>query len=178
MLAVSFFEVEVNITLASPHQYCVRNAATNDLDRIVELDQEAFSWSNTAEDRSVFVSRLSSFPEGCLVADLGGVIAGYCTSEKWVEEREPVIGESAYTTHCPAGTILCVTGFAVAKAYQHQGLGTAILRALIEVARAQKCQSVILETGDAKTFYARFGFVIVGERSQNGADMWIVRLFL
>lgn len=144
--------------------------------RIVELDYEAFAWSNTAEDEHVFRSRLCVFPRGCLVVEVDGQVVGYCTSEKWLEEREPIIGEDPATTHHGNGQVFCVTGFAVSKAYRRQGLGSTLLTALIEVARAEQCYCVVLETGEARAFYARFGFEKVGVRSQNGADMSIIRL--
>lgn len=164
---------------STPSTNCIiRLAYDSDIRRIVELDYEAFAWSNTAEDENVFRSRLRVFPRGCLIAEVDRQVVGYCTSEKWLQEREPIIGEDPVTTHHADGRVFCVTGFAISKAYQRRGLGTALLTELIGVAKAEQCYCVVLETGDAKTFYARFGFEKVGIRSQNGADMSIVRLNL
>lgn len=72
---------------------------------------------------------------------------------------------------------------AVAKRARGLGAGTALVRTVIEMASAQKCEAVALTTMsamvDARRIYDRFGFVAVPERdwtTQAGELLTVLRL--
>ena len=78
--------------------YRMRPAALEDWPGIVALDQEIFGAYGAQEAPAIIRSRLVTFPQGCAVlegkrGDGRPFIAGYLTTEKWAELREPVLDE-------------------------------------------------------------------------------------
>lgn len=158
--------------------YVIRQAAPADLPEIADLDYEAFSPYGTAESHAVFAARLAAFPEGFIVAEVEGTIAGYGCSEKWRQDREPVLNEDPTQIHCSDGRIFCITGMAVRRAQRGKGLGLAILDYLISMGHHHNCASIILETTHAQGLYARRGFQVIREREQDSVRLSIMQLEL
>ena len=156
----------------------IRLANFHDVPRIVELDHEAFAWSGTSENEITFKHRLQAYPQGCILIEINTIVVGYCTAEKWLTEREPELDQDPLMTHQPSGQVFCITAIAITKRYQHQGLGSLLLLKIIEIAKTDRCFCILLETGKAITWYEKFGFRKIGDRTQNGAKMSIVRLQL
>lgn len=158
--------------------FLIRLALPADLPQVAAIDYEAFSPYGTAESPDIFSARLSTFPDGFIVLESQGIVLGYGSSEKWLEEREPGLNEDPFDTHHPNGRIFCITAMAVRRAWQRQGLGTALLGQLFTIARRQACGQIVLETTHAQGFYAPHGFQVVRQRQEAGVTLSILRLAL
>ena len=163
--------------------YRMRPAALKDWPDIVALDQEIFGAYGAQEEPAIIRSRLLTFPPGCAVleGERGGgrpFIAGYLTTEKWAELREPVLDEDPRESHRPDGRVLCITTLAVAPGCQNQGLGVRLLDRAVSIARQEGCAQIILETAHAERFYLRHRFRPAGVRTERGIRMAIMRLDL
>ena len=157
-----------------PPMFLIRPATPEDIPQVIQLDFEAFSPYGTAESPEIIRARQQVFPEGFVVAEVAGRIVGYGSSEKWSEMREPGLDENPYDTHDPNGPIFCITGMAVAEAHRGQGIGAAMTRYLLDVARAQACHTVTLETTHARAFYHRLGFETLTERQERGVQLYVM----
>ena len=157
-----------------PSSFLIRPATPEDIPQVIQLDFEAFSPYGTAESPAIIRARQQVFPEGFVVAEIAGRIVGYGSSEKWSAMREPGLDENPYDTHDPNGPIFCITGMAVAEAHRGQGIGTAMTRRLIDIARAHGCTRVVLETTHAQAFYHRLGFETLAERHERGVQLYIM----
>jgi ribosomal protein S18 acetylase RimI-like enzyme len=104
--------------------------------------------------------------------------AGYLTTEKWTEVREPALDEDPHQTHRPDGRVLNVTTFAIAPGFQNQGLGVELLNYVINLAREQGCEQIVLETAHARKFYLRHGFQQLHERDQRGFPLYVMQLWV
>ncbi len=163
--------------------YRMRPAALKDWPGIVALDQEIFGAYGAQEEPVIIRSRLLTFPPGCAVleGERGGgrpFIAGYLTTEKWAELREPVLDEDPRQSHRPDGRVLCITTLAVAPGCQNQGLGVRLLDRAVSIARQEGCAQIILETAHAERFYLRHRFQPAGVRAERGIRMAIMLLDL
>lgn len=163
--------------------YRMRPATPADWRAFAALDEEIFGWYGAQEEPAIIRSRLATFPQGCAVlegrsSDGQPFIAGYLTTEKWAELREPALDEDPRKSHRPDGHVLNITTLAVVPACQGQGLGARLLEHAIEVARAEGCGQIVLETAHAERFYERHGFRRTGERRERGIRMAILLLEL
>lgn len=156
----------------------IRLANPLDLPQVVAIDLEAFSPSNTAEEPEIFTKRMQAFPDGFLVAEFQGQVVGYATSEKWLEEREPIMNEDPLLTHQVDGKIFCITGMAVRQNFQRQGIGSALLARMVAIAYTQHCERIVLETTHAQAFYVRHGFANAHSKLQWGVKLTIMQLDL
>ena len=156
----------------------IRKAETSDLNTITKLDYEAFSPYGTAEKLETFGARLQAFPQGFVVLDLDGEIAAYGCSEKWLSDREPGLDENPLETHHHDGKIFCITGMAVRIKYRGKGFGLALLDHLIQIARAENCEKIVLETTHAQGLYFKRGFHITNSRGDRGVCLDIMELSL
>ena len=164
-------------------QYKMRPAALEDWPAIVALDQEIFGAYGAQEEPDIIRSRMLTFPQGCAVleGERGHgrpFIAGYLTTEKWAELREPVLDEDPQESHRPSGRVLCITTLAVAPDCQNQGLGPRLLDRAVAIARQEGCGQIILETAHAERFYLRHRFRRTGARTERGIRMAIMVLDL
>jgi len=149
-----------------------------DLAEVVGLDAEAFSPYGTQEDFHTFAARLQAFPEGFIVLEQDGQIYAYGCAEKWREEREPGLDENPLETHDPEGRIFCITGMAVRKAQRGKGYGLTVLDRLIEIAKQNGCEKIVLETTHAQGLYLKRGFQVVNRREQRGVRLDVMVLDL
>ena len=158
--------------------YNIRQATDLDLPEIAYLEAEAFAPYGTAESPDTQRARLAVFPEGFAVLEIDNLIAGYGTSEKWTEPREPILDEDPNKTHDSHGKIFSITGLAVRLAYRGRGFGLAILDHLIALAHRHDCTQIILQTTHAQGLYLKRGFTIVRNRLQSGVTLSIMKLDL
>ncbi len=154
--------------------FIIRLGQESDLSKVVAIDTEAFSPYGTTEEAHIIASRLSTFPEGFVVLETEGVIAGYGSSEKWTSEREPVMNEDASTSHESTGRIFCITAMAVKSDQQNKGIGSAILERLLLIAHRENCTRIVLETTHAKDFYLHRGFYVAGTREQMNTTLFVM----
>lgn len=166
------------MTGLEPVDYEIRPVQESDLSHVVDLDQEAFSPYGTAEAPETFTLRFQAFPAGFVVLVKEGEVAAYGCSETWLEEREPGLDENPMHTHTPEGTIFCITGMAVRLRHRGKGYGLAILDHLIQIAKRERCNRIILETTHAQGLYRKRGFQAIRSRTDRGVTLDIMVLDL
>jgi amino-acid N-acetyltransferase len=76
-------------------------------------------------------------------------------------EGDTLVGCAGLEIHGDAGLLRSV---AVARDYQHQGLGTDLTHRMVELARQKRLSSISLLTETAKDYFPRFGFVEVSRK--------------
>ena len=154
----------------------IRPAEPLDLSTVVKLDQLIFGVYGGDEDPTIIAARLAVYPAGCVILEReDGTVAGYLTTEKWHEIRDPVLNEDPSETHKPDGTVLNITTLAIAPAFQNQRLGERLLKHAESLARSEGCTDVILETARAVRFYERHGYTLVSEREQQGVRLFVMQ---
>jgi GNAT superfamily N-acetyltransferase len=156
----------------------VRLAKQEDLDETCSIDYEAFSPYGTAEIPSIIKARWEVFPQGFVIAENKGYIIGYGTSEKWRYKHEPVMDENPFKSHYTDGRFFCITAMAVRRDWQGLGVGSLILETLIQIAKNEECQAILLETTHAQSFYFKRGFHAIGKREQMKTTLSILVLDL
>jgi ribosomal-protein-alanine N-acetyltransferase len=160
-----------------------------DLPAVVALERELFP--DDAWTREMFDSELASVPAGryYLVAEAVGQIVGYAglLAPVPAPERRPGLGRSGLGRRGPGrlepGTQADVLTMAVAASHWGQGIGSALLAALLARAAECGCAEVFLEVRAdnprAQRLYRKHGFSAVGLRrgyyQPSGADAIVMR---
>jgi len=156
----------------------IRPAQQGDLPKIFELENEAFAPFGTAEPSEIISARLKVFNEGFLVAICEQAVAGYASSEKWLVDRSGSLNQRPENTHQNTGQIFYITALAVHKAQQGLGIGSMLLRQLIEIAKQHHCSHIKLETTHAAEFYRRHGFNNISQTAKSDTTFSIMQLNL
>lgn len=164
--------------MKSEIEVLIRLAKQTDLLEACAIDYEAFSPYGTSELPAIVEARWNVFPQGFVVAEIGDRVVGYGTSEKWLNEREPAMNEDPSKSHNSEGRIFCITAMAVRMEWRKQGVGSAILDKLIQIAKDERCRLILLETTHAQHFYQKRGFHLIGHRDQMNKQLEILALNL
>jgi ribosomal protein S18 acetylase RimI-like enzyme len=156
----------------------LRNTREQDIPVVVEIDNEAFAASGTAEKPDTLRNRLIAFPNGFVTLVAENEIAGFGCAEKWLEQRQPGLDENPLLTHQPDGRIFCITAMAVKKKFQGRGYRLLLLDRLIETAHLEGCKKVVVETSQAQDIYRQRGFETVNKRMERGVSVEVMSLDL
>jgi ribosomal protein S18 acetylase RimI-like enzyme len=115
----------------------IRQALPEDLVEIVKIEQEVEP-DNPAE-LSALLDRLAMFQDGFLTVWLDGILAGYAESCIWNEKIPEFSPEKDFfkNRHTPEGTTLYIIFIGVRTLYQRQGLGSMLIRSLLDLARTE-----------------------------------------
>ncbi|HEX9962974.1 MAG TPA: ribosomal protein S18-alanine N-acetyltransferase [Pyrinomonadaceae bacterium] len=125
-----------------------RQMTVEDIWAVLEIEQEGFlsSWSFDG-----YKSELSRDDSRAIIAENEGEIAGFIIARLITSTNE--------------GEILNI---AVRRQFQNQGIGTFLLREIIEFLKSYKIRSVWLEVRKtnftARDFYRKNNFAVCGER--------------
>ncbi len=154
--------------------YRIRMVTLADLDAVCRVENRCFPAAEAAT-RAAFQTRIALFPERFLVAEhptagIIGLINGCCTDT-------PVLGDELYEPDCPhslQNSWQTVFGLAVDPDYQHQGIATRLMEALVTRAKNGGQKGVILTCKKEKIgFYEAMGYVCRGESdSEHGGAVW------
>ncbi|MCO5171256.1 MAG: GNAT family N-acetyltransferase [Planctomycetes bacterium] len=150
----------------------IRPAREDDLPRVTALEQASYP-ADEAAPPDVLARRLAEAGEAFLVAtDEAGRVIGFVCGTR---ARGAAITHAAMRAHDPAGDSLCVHSVVVDPAAQRRGVGSALVRAAVERARALPgvarvlliCKAPLIE------LYRQAGFRLVGPSGvTHGADPW------
>jgi putative acetyltransferase len=123
----------------------IRAEAPDDVDQIAAVVESAFG--SPVESRLVAAIRASDrfVPALSLVADVGGEIVGHVM----VSLVDLAAKDRTRLVHS-------LSPLAVAPAWQHQGIGSALVREVIARCRSERVGMIVLEGNPA--YYRRFGF--------------------
>ncbi len=122
-------------------QYKIRNATVGDLSQVYEIEEASFT---NPYPMSLISQLLDDYPESFLVAiDEGERIVGYCVSTR-------------------DGRSLHLVSIAVRPEYRREGIGSGLMRRLLEHTFSTGVEDIVLEVKlentAALTLYRKFGF--------------------
>lgn len=150
----------------------IRNARLDDLQAIVEIEQENFS--DMAASLETMKERILTIPDTFLVAEIDGAVAGYIEG--------PVVPQRYLTDDLfhqveknpVSGGFIAVTSLSVSPRFQGQGVGTALLATMKDLAIAQKRMGISLTCQENLiSYYEMNGFLDEGEsESHHGGAVW------
>lgn len=124
-----------------PHME-IENIKPEDVDKIVEIEMESFPRDDIFE-KGDLIRFLKEFPEGCFVAKKDGEVLGYGISK--IEKEDGVI-----------------VSLAIRKDFRRRGVGSEILKRIIEVFERHKRKRILLHVNEtnveAISLYLNFGF--------------------
>ena len=150
----------------------IRTVTAADLDAVTALEAACFPPAEAAT-REAFAYRIETFPERFFVAERQGRIIGLvngCASEL------PAVDDRLFAPqgHDPEGKNQMVFGLAVHPDCRNNGIAAALLRRLIDFAREQDMNQVILTCKQEKIpYYQKFGFQNRGvSASEHGGAVW------
>lgn len=151
----------------------IRNVRPDDFETICQIERANFSASEAASSQAMR-ERIEHLADTFLVAEIEGEIAGYVvgavTFDKYLDDAlfEPVTKNSAQ------GGFIAVMSLSVSKDYKKQGIGTALLAALKDVAVARQANGITLTCHEELIgYYEMNGFCDEGQsHSTHGQATW------
>ncbi|MCB0331475.1 MAG: GNAT family N-acetyltransferase, partial [Bdellovibrionales bacterium] len=102
----------------------------DELEATFQLEKSVFGPFGTDNPPEIIKLQQQTYPDGFIVARVGGAIVGYCSSEKWNDFRSPKMGEDPRETHSQEGRVFCITTMVVRDDLRGLGIGTAMLEYL------------------------------------------------
>ncbi|EHJ52057.1 GNAT family N-acetyltransferase [Streptococcus macacae] len=151
----------------------IRHAKDTDLSDIIRIETENFSPEEAAE-LSVMRERIAKISDTFLVAEMKGRLVGYIEG--------PVINQRYLTDDLFHKVIpnpkesgyIAVTSLSIDKTFHKQGVGTALIAALKDLALAQKRLGITLTCHDYLiAYYEMNGFFNDGlSESVHGGSTW------
>ncbi len=151
----------------------IRNACAKDLDACIEIETNSFPPDEAASDESIR-TRITTYPQGFLVAEKNGCILGQINSG--ATSKNDITDEAfkKLVGHDPAGTSMVIFSLSVLPRFRHQGVAAALMDRFIIKARDMGKQNVLLLCKEKLIpFYRRFGFEDGGlSASTHGGAAW------
>lgn len=151
----------------------IRHARMEDWSEVVRIEQANFSSAEAASPQAM-KERLSTISDTFLIAETDGKVAGYIEG--------PVVSKRYLTDdlfhHVIAnekeGGYIAITSLSIDQPFKGQGIGTALLAAMKDLAVAQKREGINLTCHDYLiSYYEMNGFVDEGEsNSTHGGSHW------
>lgn len=151
----------------------IRHATLADLEAVSAIEATCFPALEAASPER-FAARLEVFPKHFWLAEQEGVLVGFVNG---AVIDEAVIDDACYanaTCHNPQGAYQTVFGINTLPQYRKQGVGKAMLQALIAQAKEEGRKGCILTCKDYLVhYYASCGFQSQGvSASTHGGAQW------
>lgn len=151
----------------------IRHSRLDDWAEIVRIENENFSPAEaaTAEDLK---QRLEKISDTFLVAEIDHQIAGYVVGPAVTNRYLTDNLFHEVVSNPSQGGFIALTNLSIAKEFQGQGVGTALLAAMKDLAVAQKRQGITLTChDDLISYYEMNRFTDEGEsESTHGGATW------
>lgn len=151
----------------------IRHARKEDWANVVRIEQDNFSPEEAATPEAI-LERLETICDTFLIAEIDGKVAGYI--EGPVIDKRYLTGDLFHkvTPNASEGGFIAVTSLSISKEFKGQGVGTALIAALKDLAIAQKRQGISLTCHDYLiAYYEMNGFTDEGESESNhGGSSW------
>ena len=151
----------------------IREASIIDLDRCYEIESTAYA-GDEAATREKIENRISVYPEGFLVLEMNGEVAGLINSGATDNVQLSDEAFKELVGHDPQGKKIVVMSVAVHPQFQKKGLAGKLIKAFIEKMKAMGKSEVYLicQTG-LIDMYASYGFEYIGvSDSEHGGLDW------
>lgn len=151
----------------------IRHARKEDWADVVRIEQDNFSPEEAATPEAI-LERLETICDTFLIAEIDGKVAGYI--EGPVIDKRYLTDDLFHkvTPNASEGDFIAVTSLSVSKEFKGQGVGTALIAALKDLAIAQKRQGISLTCHDYLiAYYEMNSFTDEGESESNhGGSSW------
>ncbi|AUG42588.1 GNAT family N-acetyltransferase [Pseudomonas chlororaphis] len=151
----------------------IRQVAAADLDRCFAIETLAYE-GDEAATREKIATRIATWPEGFIVAEVEGVVAGFINSGAAFEVEMADEAFKELIGHDPAGPHVVIMSVVVHPDYQGLGVSRRLLEAFIERMRGLGKASINLMCKERHVpLYERFGFVYLkASASDHGGMAW------
>ena len=151
----------------------VRPAKREDLEAMIEIEAVCFPAAEAAGKKE-FHERFRTFGENFFVAEKDGQVIGFINGST---ADEAILRDEMYhdtSLHRKDGRYQMVFGLDVLPEYRRQGVASALIRAMIDSARARGRKGVVLTCKDRLIhYYETFGFQWMGvSASSHGGAKW------
>ncbi|VVN86461.1 GNAT family N-acetyltransferase [Pseudomonas fluorescens] len=151
----------------------IRQVTPADLDRCFAIESVAYE-GDEAATREKIATRIATWPQGFIVAEIEGVVAGFINSgAAWqVEMADEAFKE--LIGHDPDGPHVVIMSVVVHPDYQGQGLAKRLMSEFIVRMRSLNKVSIHLMCKERHVaFYAQFDFVYLkASDSDHGGMAW------
>lgn len=146
---------------------------TDDWATICRIEAENFSQQEASPPEDL-QKRIEKLRDTFLVAEIDGSVAGYIVGPA-VSQR--YLSDNLFhevSNNKEQGGFIILTSLSIAKEFQGQGVGTALLAALKDIAVSQRRQGISLTCHDYLiAYYEANGFIDEGEsESTHGGTFW------
>ncbi|AZC65149.1 GNAT family N-acetyltransferase [Pseudomonas chlororaphis] len=147
----------------------IRQVAAADLDRCFAIETLAYEG-----DEAATREKIATWPDGFIVAEVDGVVAGFINSGAAFEVEMADEAFKELIGHDPAGPHVVIMSVVVHPDYQGQGVSRRLLEAFIERMRGLGKASINLMCKERHVpLYERFGFVYLkASASDHGGMAW------
>lgn len=153
--------------------YRIRRATAADLEVVSSIEAACFPPAEAC-GRDEFARRLKYFADHFWLVEADGGVVGFVDGAV-INSR--TIADEMYAdaeSHDPHGAWQSVYGINVLPQWRRRGLGSAMIRAVIDAARAEGRRGCVLTCKDEKiAWYEKLGFRLLGRSaSMHGGAVW------
>ncbi|MFJ5239960.1 GNAT family N-acetyltransferase [Pseudomonas neuropathica] len=151
----------------------IRNVTAADLDRCYAIETVAYE-GDEAATREKIATRIATWPEGFVVAEVDGVVAGFVNSGAAFDVQMSDEAFKELIGHDPQGPNVVIMSVVVHPDYQGQGLAKRLMGEFIERMRGMDKATIHLMCKEIHIpLYAGFGFAYIKpSESDHGGMAW------
>ena len=152
----------------------IRQVKVGDFDNCFRVEKESYKNPDEAASREKIGNRICAFPEGFLVAEVGGRVVGIVNS--CATDLEDISGEELkdLVGHERGGKNMVIFSLAVLPEFQGRGISRLLMEKFVEVSRELGKEKILLICKDGLVdYYKKYGFAYVGKSaSSHGGSEW------
>lgn len=150
-----------------------RNARLADADRCFEIETSAYEGSEAATLEKI-VKRITAYPEGFLLLERDGAIAGFINSGCAHEVKMSDEGFKELIGHDPHAPNVVILSVVVDAPFQGKGLSRALMEAFVERMKKMDKRSIHLMCKEKHVLlYEKFGYrYLKPSASEHGSMQW------
>ncbi|MBL0793927.1 GNAT family N-acetyltransferase [Pseudomonas sp. B7] len=156
----------------------IRHVTAADLDRCYAIETLAYE-GDEAATREKIATRIATWPDGFIVAEMGGQVAGFINSGAAFDVQMSDEAFKELIGHDPAGPNVVIMSVVVHPDYQGLGLAKRLLGEFIDRMREQGKATIHLMCKERHIpLYAGFGFAYIKpSESDHGGMAWHEMIF-